>query len=172
MKNKRKVKRNDQGFGYLKFVSGPHDRTKTRVWVHNLLIKKENDEEFVDFPIQNAIIDQTQKGSLVMRPHSGGCNIFLVELPSGYRGNSVIKNIFCGPGCLEAWGVANGQTYHSELGNLGETAWAIVNADGPIDVFARVTGRSIDQEDIAFRLIPDGSQEELILDQEIHNLLK
>jgi hypothetical protein len=159
------VKRNNRGFGYLIFVSGSHDHIKTRVWVHNLLIQTKDEREFVQLPLQGRIY-KTKKGSLVLRLEKGF--VYFVQISSGYRGSASINEVK--GSSVET--VATGSEYHSGQGALGETAWALVNAQGPIEVFGRRTGRRVDNPEVSFRLTPDGEREELVTDQEVCDLME
>ena len=167
---KETVFRNDHGFGYFVFVSGSHGHIKTRVWVHNTLVKEGRSSwtgepcEVVEIPVKGGEIHQTEKGSLVLRSDEKGI-VYLVEIPSGYRGSAEITDVQGGTV------VAQGHRFHSGQGALGETAWALVNAQGPIEVFGRRDGRRIDDPEVAFRLTPDGEKEELVTDQEVCDLL-
>ena len=164
------IERNERGYGYLELMSGSHDHKRTRVWVRNELIEPgpEENDEIRPFPVRDAWVYTTQKGSFVLRPRVGGV-VYLVEVVSGYRGTAQIEK--CAAPAGECIVVAAGHKYHSGQGALGETAWALVNSDGPIEVYARRTGRRIDQPEHAFRLTPDGEREELIEDAEICDLL-
>lgn len=165
------VNRNDRGFGYIEFVAGSHDHVKTRVWVHNDLIQEKDGREYVEFPIRGGWITKTEKGSLVLKKWPQDAVVFHIEIPSGYRGSARIDRIAHGPGTGELVVVATGSAYHSGQGSLGDTAWALVNSDGPIEVFGTASGRRIDNPAVAFRLTPDGEREELINAPDVCGLL-
>ena len=185
-----RICRNDRGFAYLDFESGSHGHIKTRLWVHEALVQKREEKhslgfggssghetltiEEIAFPVRKARIHETPKGGIVLRPDDG-YTVYFVEIPSGYRGSAKIEK--CRPSgqgearALDAIVMATGQRYHSGQGATGETSWALVNADGPIEVYGRHTGRRIDREEVAFRLTPDGEREELITDEGVCDLL-
>ncbi len=172
---KKGIERNEKGFASFTLVAGAHDHIQTKVWVNDALIQKgetilsHNPEtgkwdlpmvgEEISFPVCGAMVMPTEKGALVMRPFDGG-NVYLVEVESGYRGSASIEvKGIDGPGGSNAAVMASGKSYHSPQGNLGETAWALVNADGPVVVTGRRTGRRIDKERVAFTLHGDGRVE-------------
>ena len=65
------------------------------------------------------------------------CNVFIVEIESGYRGTTTIDEV---GGEIMACGAA----LHSGQGALGRTAWAIVNCpEERLRVSGRATGRRI-----------------------------
>lgn len=151
------IMKNDRGFAYLDFVSGSHGHMRTRVWVHNSLVI----DEQVGFPAQGQI-QKTEKGGLVLRPASG--YVYFVEIPSGYRGSASIESVTGGTV------VADGLEFASGQGALGATAWALVNAEGPISVVGQRTGRRVDQTCVTFTLYPDGRQQDEV-EAEVEGLL-
>jgi hypothetical protein len=146
------IERNEKGFAYFELVAGSHDHIRTRVWVNNALVKKSAPEdgelEFVEFPVREAKVSRTDKGSLVLRPCEGW-TVYCIEMSSGYRGSCSIE-------VTGGEVMASGSKYHSPQGNLGETAWALVNAQGPIHVAGRRTGRRVDKEEVEYTIYPDG----------------
>jgi hypothetical protein len=168
-KMRRGVERNEKGFASFVLVAGAHDHQKTRVWVHEDLVKKEKmtgntgfesrlsaetlaslpEWEFVTFPVHSARITRTERGGLVLRPYVEG-TVHLVEEESGYRGSCSLE--FHGGEII-----ASGIAFHSPQGNLGETNWALINAQGPIRVTGRRTGRRVDREEIDYTLHTDGT---------------
>jgi hypothetical protein len=154
-----KIRQNERGFSYIELCSGSHGHEKTRIWINRALVP-EGDE--IEFPIQGAQVETTEKGTHVMRPATG--TIYLVEIPSGYRGSARITEVEGGEI------VARGQRYHSGQGATGETAWAVVNAQGRIKVTGRKTGRRVDKNDVGYYLYPDGRKEDAVND-ELENLL-
>lgn len=169
---KKGIDRNEKGFASFTLVAGAHDHQKTRVWVNNALVEKGETifshnpvtgkwdlptvGEEISFPVSGARVSPTEKGSLVMRPSSGQI-VYLVEVVSGYRGSASIQvEGRKGAGGSNASVIAEGKRFHSPQGNLGETAWALVNSDGEIVVIGRRTGRRIDKEEVSFTLHGDG----------------
>jgi hypothetical protein len=107
------------------------------------------------FPIQGAQVFRTEKGVLVLRPSGEGW-VALVQERSGYRGSAD----FSLEGDFEI--VAEGKEFHSPQGNLGETAWALVNVKSPeLVVHASITGRRVAQGEYSYKLFPDGRIENL-----------
>jgi len=162
----QEVQRNERGYAYLEFCAGSHDHIHTRIWLHNSLIQE---DKTINFPVMGAWIFTTEKGSLVMRPREGGV-VYHATISSGYRGSAKIKTCSSPDGECEV--VATGQEYHSGQGALGETSWALVNSDGPIEVYGYRSGRRIDENNVAFRLTPDGEQEELVQDTQVCEILE
>lgn len=148
---KLRPQKNDRGFHYLEFKSGCHGSTKTRVWVRPEMMMNDG---LVDFPCR-ARIHRTEKGNLVLVPDDRSVT-YIIRVASGYRGSASIERIDGGDV------VAQGHEYHSPLGSLGETAWAIVVAPGgsPITVDAHVTGRRVTKTNLSYRYFPDGRVED------------
>ena len=159
------VKKNDRGFNFLELVSRSHDHKKERIWIHYSLIEKKR----VHFPIRGAWIYETKKGNLVIRPRVGSV-VYLVTISSGYRGWADIEK--CSSHHGECLVMAAGHEYHSPQGALGATAWALVNSDGPIEVYGERSGRRVSNGRVAYRLTPDGEREDLIEDLEVCDLLE
>jgi len=151
MRSKIYLNVNERGFYYFKMVSGSHDHKKTIVWINRGLIEFDgNKQAYISNPKRNAWIVQTDKGALVMRPEDGGV-VYVIEESSGYRGNcDIVVEGFA------TYIVEQGKQYHSPQGNLGETAWIIVNARNEIKVYGKRTGRRIENEDINYTMFIDG----------------
>ena len=119
------------------------------------------------FPVYGASVRRTERGSLVLVPGEGV--VYLATVASGFRGSARIDEIKGGRT------IATGEWYHSPQGNLGETAWALVQAgrDETIEVIGFREGRRISESErhVHFRLLPDGSTEE-VLDPEAEDLLE
>jgi hypothetical protein len=175
------LQKNEKGFYFFELRSGAHDHIKTRVWVNRALVKVREEKfpnyggasclfeaqekgtlthdvkrvEEVSFPIRGAQVVRTEKGALVLRPSEEGW-VALIRERSGYRGSAS----FSLEGDYEI--VAEGQEYHSPRGNLGETAWALVNVRGPeLVVHAKISGRRVSREEYSYRVFPDGRTENL-----------
>lgn len=149
-----RIEQNEREFSYVEFVSGAHGHERTRVWINRALLPEDGE---LEFPVTGATVDVTDKGTHVMRPNSGV--VYLVEIPSGYRGSASINSVENGDI------VARGQRYHSGRGATGETAWAVVNAGDEIKVFGHRTGRRVDENDVSFYLYQDGRREDAVNDE-------
>ena len=146
----------EKGLYFFELISGSHGHMRTRIYVSKSLLEGNGIKgvEKLSFPVQAAKIESTPKGTMVLRPVPGS-TAYLVEIHSGYRGGSNIKEIRGGSI------VASGGRYHSGQGALGMTAWALVNATSPIEVIGERTGRRVDQKEVAFRIHPDGHKDEI-----------
>ena len=156
---KKNIERNDKGYASVTFCAGAHGHIKTRVWVHRTLVEpgEHPGVETLTFPVRGARIARTDKGALVLRPAPGAV-VYHVAIPSGYRGTARIDTIAGGEI------IASGSAYHSGQGSLGDTAWALVNASGPIEVRGTRTGRRIDNPAVAYTVTPDGTETEIVED--------
>jgi hypothetical protein len=158
MRNRIYLQANERGFYHFVMVSGAHDHEKTVVWVNrNLVQRQEGGKAFIPNPIRGATVVATEKGALVMRPTDPAATVFIVEEESGYRGSCDID--VGGPGVQV---MAIGKAYHSPRGNLGETAWALVNGFDEIRVKGRRDGRRVDREEIEYTLKNDGKKIEAV----------
>lgn len=152
MKNAETIMINERGFRYIALHSGSHNHRETRLWLNAAI--NDDGNNGLEFPIRDAVTSVTERGgNFVIRPAVGQV-VYLIEVSSGYRGGASIETITGGEI------VATGQSYHSGAGSLGETAWAVVNATGPVVVSAHITGRRVDKNDVSFRLYPDGREED------------
>src|SRR5690606_32106376 len=81
----------DKKFFYTDVGSETHGRSSFRLWVSGRLVQKEvkfnRDFYFLEFPVVNAGIVKTEKGTLVLRPMPGSV-VYNVLVPCGYRGGS------------------------------------------------------------------------------------
>lgn len=158
------LQKNDRGYYYFDLFSGAHDHIRTRIWVHRSFVRVRKEELLIcgekriiehtsiELPARGARVVKTERGNLVLRPHKGSV-VYLVEVPSGYRGWADITRIDGGEI------VAEGHHYRSGRGALGCTAWALVNggSEGIVYAFDR-SGRRIDpNEPREIRLLPDGT---------------
>ncbi len=156
------VLENPRGYKYLEWRYGPHCRQEIKVWVNRNIPLNGN----IDFPVRDAEIIKTEKGTLVMRPHPGGM-VYFYECQSGYRGSAEAIVEDCGKV------VASFDQLHSQTGSLGETACLIINAnmDAPCLVRWEKSGRNVSRRNGVDRLTPDGNIEEIIDDPEVCGLL-
>lgn len=162
------IQKNPKGFAFIEWSYGAHDRYSKRVWVNNAIpvVTDDNGGENIEFPVQNARVQTTEKGNYVLKPGKG--TVFLHSVRSGYRGSASIELAEGQTGEI----VFNISQLHSGLGSLGLTAVALMQSDGDsIDVRWHCSGRRIDQTTGVTRLYADGRTEELIDDSETEALL-
>ena len=132
---KRVVK--EGGYNTLEFFSGAHDHERTVVYI-NVACRLEwgpNGGDWLRFPLRDHQI-RLVSNKLVLVPVMH-CNVFIVEIESGYRGTATIDEV---SGEI----MARGAALHSGQGALGRTAWAIVNCpEERLRVSGQATGRRI-----------------------------
>lgn len=130
----------DKKFFYLDVGSETHGRPSFRIWVSGRLVQREvkfnRDFYFLTFPVLNAGIVQTEKGTLVLRPMPDDSVVYNVLVPCGYRGGSSLKVV-----SPEKAQVYRYEEYESPLGNLGISQGGIVVAPGSIKVQWERRGR-------------------------------
>jgi len=131
------IQRTDKGFGYITLGSESHGRYSFKLWVNNRLIKKDEDgNEFVEFPVKDAQVVKTEKGSLVLRP-AKGVNTFEVGRHCGYRGSSTFEVVEPEP-LMEA----RFEIWDSPQGSLGISEYGLVSvASDYVKVKETATGR-------------------------------
>src|SRR5690606_22637867 len=95
-----------------------------RLWVSGRLVQKEvkfnRDFYFLEFPVVNAGIVKTEKGTLVLRPMEDAV-VYNVLVPCGYRGGSSLEVV-----SPENAQVYRYEKYDSPLGNLGISQGGII----------------------------------------------
>lgn len=150
------VRQNDRGFFYTDLLSGPHGRDRTRLWLDKSLVRPTAGGHFyTTLPTRGRVV-KTEKGSLVLRP--GDSTVFFVTVESGYRGRAEVSvaggNV-----------IATGHWLASDLGALGETAWALVESAAPyVEVRGTRTGRRVTDPKVHQRWWADGRVEEVVDD--------
>ena len=111
-------------FPFVDMGSEIHGRTSFRLWVSGRFVHKDSDgDAIITFPVQNAQIEKTTKGSLVLRPHDSS-TVHDIFVPCGYRGDATFKVLE--PDILED-DIFEYSEYHSERGSLGIDEGALVN---------------------------------------------
>jgi len=163
------VEINEKGFKYLDWMHGTHQKRRFRVWLSRDVQTDYEDQflgEIANFPLEDSGVDITQKGTFVLR-FVPDFITYLVSIKSGYRGSAWIEDIR-GARLLKEWKV-----FHSPLGNLGETHWAIYFAerDNPVQIKWHRTGRHVEQTSGWVEISPTGEKEELLNDEEALSLL-
>lgn len=113
-------------FFYLDIGSETHGRPSFRLWVAGRLVQEETKDNqvyyFLKFPVLNAGIVKTEKGTLVLRPMMDSI-VYNVLVPCGYRGSSSFEVV-----SPEGAQVYPYEEYSSPLGNLGVSQGGIVVA--------------------------------------------
>jgi hypothetical protein len=139
-----KVEKNERGFYFIEIHHDIHSREIFRLWIHPYFIHKDEEgKEYVEFPLENAKIEITEKGSFVLRRKQGWI-VWVIEWRSGYRGSANVEVLGDGVEVIKKIKVL-----HSPLGNLGETELVFFNI--PQNVKAKVickrTGRHVSEEE-------------------------
>ena len=162
--SERLVERNQAGFKYCDFHYGSHDKQRFRLWI-NRMIQLDSDPdktgEYLQFPVEDAVIDITEKGTYVLR-YIHGFVTHCVTIRSGYRGGAMIQDLRGGSLVKEI------KLLHSQTGSLGETHMAFIYApiDSPVDIQWRRSGRKVDQNEGWFEVAPNGEVIEVLKDHE------
>jgi|GEM_PF-1398415 len=129
-----------------------------QTWYH----PKVQDGYEVIFPVPNARIERTQKGSLVMRPHEGSM-VYNIMVLCGYRGGADIDVVSLD---FDSEDVFRYQEYRSPRGNLGIDAGALVNfpSGEPLTYKWYRTGRLYGKPSEGLMMVmPDGMERELAM---------
>jgi len=127
-----------------------------QTWYH----PKVQDGYEVVFPVHDARIEKTPKGSLVLRPYNGGI-VHNIMVLCGYRGGADIDVVSLD---FDSEDVFRYQEYRSPRGNLGIDAGALVNhpADTPLKYKWYRTGRLYGKPSEGVTIVmPDGTEKEL-----------
>ena len=146
-------------FFYVDIGSEVHGRPSFRLWVSGRLVQKETKDNqvyyFLEFPVLNAGIARTEKGTLVLRPAQDNVT-YNVLVPCGYRGGSSLEVV-----SPEMAQVYLYEEYSSPRGNLGVSQGAIIVAPlGSIRVRWERTGRLYGSVPTGItELYPDGREE-------------
>lgn len=149
-----------QKFPFVDVGSENHGRSSFRLWVASRLLTKNKDgiEELV-FPVKNAKISKTEKGSFVMRP-TDGYMVHDVFVHCGYRGSSSLK-------IIEPLDIGTDSfpycVYSSQIGSLGTSDGALVNvlSGKTLKIQYHRSGRRIDQPDGIMLFLPSGEIKEI-----------
>lgn len=112
-------------FHFLDFGSGYHGRKNFRLWVNRQLVRHDEDgEPIIEFPVRDAQVLRTEKGSLVLKP-SEGVTTFDLFVKCGYRGSASIEVLEPAP-LVELDYVV----YESPAGSLGVSVGKLVCVRG------------------------------------------
>jgi hypothetical protein len=145
---KFKVELKDEKYPYIKDTDIDVTRIGHRVdgkmiYISGRLVINENNEKYTYFErvndftlkLQNAKFTSTDKGTLVIK-YEPNITLYLVEIPSGYRGNVTISFMS---------GVCNDTTVlQSERGSLGEVKHIFCNIEpnGKAEINYEISGRT------------------------------
>jgi len=174
---------NERGrkFPFVDIGSETHGRISFRLWVNKRFIQPHivnnhviydekterwyNIKNFQDgfeivFPIHDARIEKTSKGSLVLRPCEGS-TVHNIIVPCGYRGGASIDVI---SSSIDDGDIFQYREYHSQRGNVGRDRGALVNCPSGIPLKYRWhrTGRLYGAQAEGVTIImPDGTEKEI-----------
>lgn len=159
------IERNDRGFAYFELASGFRGYQTRRIWCRNDMVQAtKTGKEYIDFPINNGIVQVTEKGGLVIVHHVGWV-VYLVRSSSGLHGTVSIE--ISVPTTGKSVIVATDHEFFYSGASLGESAWAIINSTGPIVVNIRRSGRWFESIHTSEEYAPDGKIEEFFFDKEV-----
>ena len=156
-------------FFYGDIGSEAHGRPSFRLWVSGRLVQKETKDSqvyyFLEFPVLNAGIVRTEKGTLVLRPLEDSIT-YNVLVPCGYRGGSSLEVV--NPDAQ----MFLYDEYSSPRGNLGVSQGAIIVAPlGSIRVRWERTGRLYGSAPTGItKLYPDGREETIDRVEDVEDL--
>jgi len=157
-------------FFYGDIGSEAHGRPSFRLWVSGRLVQKETKDSqvyyFLKFPVINAGIVRTEKGTLVLRPAQDTVT-YNVLVSCGYRGSSSFEVV-----SPEMTQVYLYEEYSSPLGNLGVSQGGIVVAPlGSIKFKWERTGRLYGSAPTGItKLYPDGREETIDRVEDVEDL--
>ena len=144
-KEKVQIELKDGKYPYLEDknidITNIGDRVRGKmIYVSSRFIYNENNEKVIEFErvndftlkLKNAKFTTTEKGTLVIK-YEPNVELYLVEIPSGYRGGVYINHLS---------NTCTGTTVlQSERGSLGEVKHIWCNDQGEIDY--KITGRTV-----------------------------
>ncbi|MCX7998432.1 MAG: hypothetical protein N3A69_05695 [Leptospiraceae bacterium] len=160
MKVMKKVAEGKEFF-YIDVGDERHGKPSFRLWISSKLVKHdEKGIEYIEFPVQNAKIIKTEKGTHVLKP-SNEFTVYYVFVQCGYRGKSKINVLE--PSDAEIFKFL---VYRSQTGSLGisEGLLANVRKGQKLKVQWERTGRTYGEPTKGVTIInEDGSEETLEL---------
>ena len=158
-------------FFYLDVGSEDHGRPSFRLWVNRKLVQEEIKDDqikhYLNFPVINAGVVRTEKGTLVLRPAQDTVT-YNVLIPCGYRGSSYLE-------------VLNPEAqiflydeYSSPRGNLGVSQGAIIVVPlGSVQIRWERTGRLYGSAPTGItKLYSDGREETIDQVEDVEDLNK
>jgi len=182
-KLKVKVEYKDQKYPYIQDkqinLTEIGDREKGRmIFISGRFVKTENNEKFIEFErinefvvkLNNAKFTVTEKGTYVIK-YEEGSTLYLVEIPSGYRGSANAK-------------VISGECYESIIlrspaGSLGEVKhlWCNGNAEISFSISGRTRTAGYGAltrlfgENLSGKIVIKDGQVNVIEDEQLDKLL-
>jgi len=167
---KEKVGLDGTPFYYIEL--GKSGGRNLRVWVSEKLVKHDDKEKYVEFPMK-AMIHITSRGNFVLKPDEDSTIIHIL-VPTGFRGDASIYppeseeaeykliNYRTGVYDLGPKGkVVKYSVYRSPRGRLGIDEGALVEVRAPFWLNWSRTGRLYGEPGIGLLLVrPDGTIEE------------
>lgn len=148
-------------FPFVDMGSETHGRTSFRLWVNGRFVQKGPDgNASIEFPVRNARIEKTEKGSFVLRPHNGSI-VHDIFVHCGYRGSATIKIL---EPEIPDDDVFEYSVYLSQRGNLGIDEGMLVNcpADAPLKYRWERSGRLYGAPNEGIIIVmPDGTEHEI-----------
>jgi len=158
-------------FFYMDVGSEVHGRPSFRLWVSGRLVQEEIKDDqikhyYLKFPVINAGIVRTEKGTLVLRPAQDTVT-YNVLVSCGYRGSSSFEVV-----SPEMTQVYLYEEYSSPLGNLGVSQGGMVVAPlGSIKFKWERTGRLYGSAPTGItKLYPDGREETIDRVEDVEDL--
>ena len=157
-------------FFYMDVGSEVHGRPSFRLWVSGRLVQEEIKDNqikhYLKFPVINAGIVRTEKGTPVLRPTQNTVT-YNVLIPCGYRGGSSLEVV-----SPEMSQVYLYEEYSSPRGNLGVSQGAIIVAPlGSIRVRWERIGRLYGSAPTGItKLYPDGREETIDRVEDVEDL--
>jgi hypothetical protein len=129
------------------------------VWVSRKFVQTdERGHLFIEFPVENCNIVRGKGRGLVLK--SGDKNLYLIEIPCGYRGRGYIDKVVCDGDEPEVFEFVE---YRSPRGNLGIDGGALILTKcDKVKVFWSRTGRLYGDPNKGITVLYlDGRKEEL-----------
>lgn len=144
-------------YPFIDFGSETHGKKSFRLWISGRLLEKDEEGNYIiTFPKRKAKIEETSKGSLVLRS-AEDTMVYDVYVRCGYRGSSDLEILTEHGDIFQYW------EYRSPRGNLGISKGVLVNApDGQSLKYKwKRTGRLYGNSPEGITIImPDGKTKE------------
>ena len=157
-------------FFYMDIGSETHGRPSFRLWVSGRLVQQETKDNqvyyFLRFPVLDAGIVRTEKGTLVLRPIPD-LIVYNILVPCGYRGYASFEVVSPEMALVYPY-----EEYHSPLGNLGVSQGGIIVAPlGSVKVQWERRGRLYGATPNGVTTIhPDGREETIDRIEDVEDL--
>lgn len=149
----------EKKFPFVSLGKNKNNNFNVRVWLSSKLLYEIEGNCFIEFPMRNAKIFTTDKGSFVIKPEEGSV-VHYLHIPCGFRGASNIEVLY----------EASKIVYFADLsfpeGDTGISTGCIVDKPlySPLKYKYLRTGALYGGKEKGIRLVRhDGTEEELIL---------